>query len=190
MMAPSESPQIVMDADALNAFMTEAFGQPLSWTIERVDLGGIRVRQPTSDGDLRPGGTVSGPTLMSMADGVAYMVVLSRIGPAALAVTSNLTINFLRRPRLVDLVTDARLLKLGRSLAVTDVLMYSDDGTADALERPVAQATVTYSLALLDLPGNDTAEIGAGRTGVVIAGNADAGAVPANTTPPTPGGTT
>ena len=136
-MAPAgATPEIVMDADALNAFMTQAFGQPLSWTIERVDLDGIRVRQPTGDGDLRPGGTVSGPTLMSMADGVAYMVVLSRIGPAALAVTSNLTINFLRRPRLVDLVTDARLLKLGRSLAVTDVLMYSDDG-----ERGCADAT-------------------------------------------------
>ncbi len=172
LMTPAGAPpQIVMDADALNAFMTQAFGQPLSWTIERVDLDGIRVRQPTGDGDLRPGGTVSGPTLMSMADGVAYMVVLSRIGPAALAVTSSLTVNFLRRPRLVDLVTDARLLKLGRSLAVVDVLMYSDDGSADALERPVAQATVTYSLALLDLPGAD-------------------GTAPMNPTEPTPRGIT
>jgi acyl-coenzyme A thioesterase PaaI-like protein len=79
--------------------------------------------------------------------------VLSRIGPEALAVTSNLTINFLRRPRMVDLVTDARLLKLGRSLAVVDVLMYSDTGAPDALDQPVAQATVTYSLALLDTHG-------------------------------------
>ena len=142
-----------MDGDALNAFMTEAFGQPLSWTIERVDADGITVRQPTGTGDLRPGGTISGPTLMSMADGVAYMVVLSRIGPAALAVTSSLNINFLRRPRPVDLVTESRLLKLGRSLAVVEVEMYSDDGSPDALERPVAQATVTYSLALLGLAG-------------------------------------
>ena len=93
---------------------------------------------------------------MSLADGIAYMVVLSRIGPAALAVTSNLTINFLRRPRMVDLVTDARLLKLGRSLAVVDVLMYSDTGRPEAFERPVAQATVTYSLALLDSQGGTT----------------------------------
>ena len=81
---------ILMDAEALEEFMTAAFAQPLSWTIERVDLSGIRVRQPTSTANSRPGGTVSGPTLMSLADGVAYMVLLSRIGPAALAVTSNL----------------------------------------------------------------------------------------------------
>lgn len=155
-MGNSDEPSILMDADALDQFMFEAFGRPLTWTIERVDLDGIRVRQPTGDADSRPGGTVSGPTLMAMADGVAYMVVLSRIGPAALAVTSNLTINFLRRPRLVDLVTDARLLKLGRSLAVVDVLMYSDDGAPGALERPVAQATITYSLALLDSQGGPT----------------------------------
>lgn len=153
-MATPEQPTIVMDVPALDRFMSEAFGQPLTWTIERVELDGIRVRQPTGAGDLRPGGTVSGPTLMSLADGVAYMVVLSRIGPAALAVTSNLTINFLRRPRLVDLICDARLLKLGRSLAVVDVLLHSDTGEPDALERPVAQATITYSLALLDSPGD------------------------------------
>jgi acyl-coenzyme A thioesterase PaaI-like protein len=154
-MGTHDEPSLQMDAAALDEFMFAAFGRPLTWTIERVDLDGIRVRQPTGD-DSRPGGTVSGPTLMSMADGVAYMVVLSHIGPAALAVTSNLTINFLRRPRLVDLVTDARLLKLGRSLAVVDVLMYSDTGQPDALERPVAQATVTYSLALLDSQGETT----------------------------------
>ena len=150
-MGTTDEPTIVMDAARSTHFMTEAFGQPLS-----VDhRTGRRRRHPRAPTDRRPatrapGGTVSGPTLMSMADGVAYMVVLSRIGPAALAVTSNLNINFLRRPRLVDLVTEARLLKLGRSLAVVDVLMYSDDGEPSALERPVAQATVTYSLALLD----------------------------------------
>lgn len=154
-MAPSDEPTLLMDAAALDEFMLAAFGRPLSWTIERVDRAGIRVRQPTGADDSRPGGTVSGPTLMSLADGVAYLVVLSRIGPQALAVTSNLTINFLRRPRMVDLVTDARLLKLGRSLAVVDVLMYSDTGEPDALDLPVAQATVTYSLALLD-PGRTT----------------------------------
>ena len=152
---------ILMDAEALDEFMTVAFGQPLSWTIERVDLDGMRVRQPTSLANARPGGTVSGPTLMAMADGVAYMVLLSRIGPAALAVTSNLNINFLRRPRLVDLVTDARLLKLGRSLAVVEVSLYSDGGDAGDLQKPVAHATITYSLALL---GNDLLGDAAGGT--------------------------
>lgn len=141
-----------MDAQALDEFMLEAFGRPLSWTIERVDIDGIRVRQPTTIDDSRPGGTVSGPTLMSLADGIAYMVVLSRIGPAALAVTSNLTINFLRRPGMVDVVTEAKLLKLGRSLAVVDVQMYSDTGEPGAFDNPVAQATVTYSMALLQTP--------------------------------------
>ena len=140
---------ILMDAAALDDFMTAAFGQPLNWNIERLDADGIRVRQPTSTANSRPGGTVSGPTLMSLADGVAYMVLLSRIGPAALAVTSNLNINFLRRPRLVDLVCDARLLKLGRSLVVTEVSLYSDGGAPKDLTDPVAHATVTYSLALL-----------------------------------------
>lgn len=145
----SSTDSIVMDADALGAFMTEAFGRPLSWTIERVDDDGITVRQPTGDGDLRPGGTLSGPTLMAMADGVAYMVLLSRIGPAALAVTSNLNINFLRRPRPGDLVCEGSLLKLGRSLAVTEVSLYSDTGEPSSRTKPVAHATITYSLALL-----------------------------------------
>jgi uncharacterized protein (TIGR00369 family) len=149
-MGNGSSSTIVMDAGALDRFMSEAFGRPMTWTIERVDEQGIRVRQPTAATDSRPGGTVSGPTLMSIADGVAYMVLLSRIGPAALAVTSNLNINFLRRPGMVDLVADARLLKLGRTLAVTEVLLYSDGGDPDDLSRPVAQATVTYSTALLD----------------------------------------
>ena len=142
--------QLQMDAAALDEFMQAAFGGRPSWTIERLDTDGMRVRQPTGSGDSRPGGTVSGPTLMTLADAVAYMVVLSHIGPAALAVTSNLTINFLRRPRMVDLVVEGRLLKLGRSLAVVDVLLYSDGGDTEQLGGPVAQATVTYSLALLD----------------------------------------
>lgn len=147
--APAPETQILMDAPALDAFMGQAFGQPLNWTIERVDLDGIRVRQPTTQAQSRPGGTVSGPTLMAMADGVAYMALLSRIGPAALAVTSNLNINFLRRPRLVDLVTNARPIKIGRNLAVIEVSLFSDGGQAEDLEKPVAHATVTYSLTLL-----------------------------------------
>lgn len=157
------SDEIVMDADALNQFMEAAFGQPMSWDIERVDLDGIRVRQPTETDNLRPGGTISGPTLMAMADGVSYMAMLSRIGPAALAVTSSLNINFLRRPRQTDLVIDAKLLKLGSSLAVVDVQLYSDDASADALVRPVAQATVTFSLALLDRGLDDTSPTGEQR---------------------------
>ena len=141
-----------MDATELHEFMAAAFDRPLSWVIERVDHDGVRVRQPVGSSDLRPGGTVSGPTLMALADGVAYIALLSRIGPAALAVTTNLNINFLRRPRPVDLVADARILKLGRTLALCDVLLYSDGGGPEDLERPVAQSVVTYSMALLTPP--------------------------------------
>jgi acyl-coenzyme A thioesterase PaaI-like protein len=82
------------------------------------------------------------------------MVLLSRIGPEALAVTSNLNVDFMRRPRPADLVADGTILKLGRSLAVMDVVLRSrnEDGS---LTKPVARATVTYSLALLDRSGQD-----------------------------------
>ncbi|MGB3411119.1 MAG: PaaI family thioesterase [Microthrixaceae bacterium] len=117
--------KLKMDASALREFMTSAFERELTWVIDYVGMDGITVRQPVGSGDLRPGGTVSGPTLMALADGVAYMALLSQIGPAALAVTSNLNINFLRRPRPTDLVSKGRLLKLGRSLALVEVSMYS-----------------------------------------------------------------
>lgn len=175
-LAGSERPSydtLKMDAAALADFMTSAFERKLSWVIDHVGLDGVTVRQPVGSGDLRPGGTVSGPTLMALADGVAYMALLSRIGPAALAVTSNLNINFLRRPRPTDLVAKARLLKLGRSLALAEVTLYSalepveggpgagndldantEMGAGDVTylideDAPLAHSTVTYSLALL-----------------------------------------
>jgi uncharacterized protein (TIGR00369 family) len=148
-------PRILMDAEELVEFMSQHFPGPWTWPIERVDPDGLTVRRPTSEADLRPGGTISGPTLMTMADSAAYMVILSRIGPAALAVTTNLTVNFLRRAPLADLVAEARILKLGRTLATTEVLIHSDDPTMRGggpldTGRPVAQATVTYSMALVE----------------------------------------
>lgn len=149
-MTPGEQQrETVMDADELHSFMEDAFGYPMNWTIERVDASGVRVRQPTGTANARPGGTVSGPTLMTLADAAAYLVLLSRIGPQALAVTSNLNINFLRRPDLVDLVAEASLLKLGRSLALAEVTLWSDRSEPDDARRPVAHATITYSLALV-----------------------------------------
>ena len=90
---------------------------------------------------LRPGGTVSGPTQMGLADGAAYALILAHIGPVALAVTSSLNIAFLRKPQPADLVADATFLKLGRKLAVVDVRLRSE-GSDD----PIAQATVTYAI--------------------------------------------
>jgi uncharacterized protein (TIGR00369 family) len=90
---------------------------------------------------LRPGGTISGASLMTLADMAMYMVLLGMIGPVALAVTTNLNINFLRKPAQADVIGQARLLKLGKRLAVGEVTMYSEGDP-----EPVAHATVTYSI--------------------------------------------
>jgi acyl-coenzyme A thioesterase PaaI-like protein len=101
------------------------------------------VRLPYRAQYLRPGGTVAGPMLMGLADFAMYVAVLSAIGRVELAVTTNLTCNFLRRPKPVDVVGDARLLKLGRRLAYGEVSLYSDGEQANG---PVAHVTATYSI--------------------------------------------
>ena len=132
---------LAMDADGLNAFFSEAFQGTRPYLVESVEQGTVRMRLSASDVMIRPGGTVSGPTLMAMADAAAYAVVLAHLGPVALAVTSNLNISFLRKPAPVDVVVVADLLKLGRRLAVVDARLFSE-GT----DEPVAQATVTYAI--------------------------------------------
>jgi uncharacterized protein (TIGR00369 family) len=110
--------------------------------IESADGETCRLRQRYSDKMLRPGGTVSGPTLMALADCAMYVVLLSAIGPVALAVTTNLSINFLRRGAPgQDLLAAARLLKLGKRLAVGEVNLLS--GTSP---QPIAHVTATYSI--------------------------------------------
>ena len=136
------SPQPVMTADELNDFFLAAFeGSERSYRIERVEPGRVLARVPVANLMLRPGGTVSGPTQMGLADGAAYALILAHIGPVALAVTSSLNIAFLRKPQPADLVADATFLKLGRKLAVVDVRLRSE-GSDD----PIAQATVTYAI--------------------------------------------
>ena len=91
---------------------------------------------------LRPGGTVSGPSMFSLADVAAYLMTLARIGPQALAVTTNCSIDFMRKPASgVDLISDTRLLKLGRTLSVCDSIIYSE-----GQGQPVARASLTYSI--------------------------------------------
>ena len=89
----------------------------------------------------RPGGTLSGPTMMMLADTAAWMAILAQIGPVLLAVTTSLHIDFLRKPELRDLMARGRVLKLGRKLAVVDVELFSRGAT-----ELVAKAQVTYSL--------------------------------------------
>jgi uncharacterized protein (TIGR00369 family) len=137
-------PQLVMTAEELNDFLAAAFeGAPRLYTVEHVDLDGIRMRLPTAHTVIRPGGTLSGPTVMSLADAAAWLVTLSRIGPVAMAVTSHLTIDFLRKPAPLDLLAHARLLRLTSRRSVAEVRLWTEDGTVD---EPVAFATVTYSI--------------------------------------------
>jgi uncharacterized protein (TIGR00369 family) len=143
---PRVAPQLavpapVMSVDQLEAFLREVFPQAQpTWKVEEVTETGVRVRQPVGNGHARPGGTVSGPTMMALADGAAWLATLSRIGPISQTVTSSLTINFLRKPPLAaDLWADTELVRLGRRQSVSEVRMYSETSG-----EPVASSTVTY----------------------------------------------
>lgn len=108
---------------------------------EAIGRGTARMRMPFKQELVRPGGTVAGPALMALADVVMYAVVLSLIGRVELAVTTNLTIHFLRKPPPAPIVAEGRILKLGKRLAVGEVLLYSEGGP-----EPVAHVTGTYSI--------------------------------------------
>jgi acyl-coenzyme A thioesterase PaaI-like protein len=123
------------------AFMARAF--PQSRTVVReVGNRGATVALAVGDDQLRPGGTVSGPAMMALADSALYVAILGEIGIVPLAVTTSLTINFLRKPVASrNIVAACKLMKLGKSLAVGDVWLYSE-GVAE----PVAHAVGTYSI--------------------------------------------
>lgn len=132
-----------MDAGALQRFLVETFPQVHDdFNVEAVTDTGVRLRLVTADRHLRPGGTVSGPAMFGLADVAMYLAILSRIGPNALAVTTNCSIDFMRKPVAgVDLICEAVIHKLGRVLAVGDCMIYSE-GKAE----PVARASLTYSI--------------------------------------------
>jgi len=130
-----------MGVDEMRAFFAAEFPQAEA-TVEEVGAGTARVRRTIGPNELRPGGTVSGPVLMGVADQAMYAALLGVIGPIALAVTTSLTINFLRKPAAeTDVTAVATLMKLGRRLAVGEVRLYSD-----ASDELVAHATITYSI--------------------------------------------
>jgi uncharacterized protein (TIGR00369 family) len=111
--------------------------------VEEIGNGHCRVRMPHKEQNLRPGGTVSGPAMMGLADYSLYVAVLSSIGRVELAVTSQLSINFLRKPRPGDIIADCRMIKVGRRLAYGEVFLYSEGREADG---PVAHVTGTYAI--------------------------------------------
>lgn len=142
-MAKGRQMTLLMDRDALERFLQRDFAEVAAdFHVERTTEDGVDLRLRVGTGHLRPGGTVSGPAMFALADVALYLAILSRIGPVALAVTTNASIDFLRKPAAgVDLIGRARLLKLGRQLAVGDVLIFSDGGDA-----PVARAGLTYAI--------------------------------------------
>lgn len=109
--------------------------------VETVGEGTVCLRLPYRDEFVRPGGTVTGPALFALADVALYGAVLSLIGRVELAVTTSMTVNFLRRPAPVAVVAEARILKLGKRLAYGEVLLWSDGE-----DEPVAHVTGTYSI--------------------------------------------
>jgi uncharacterized protein (TIGR00369 family) len=132
-----------MTVAEMEAFLDREFPQVGGdFTIEELGETVSRVRLNVAEKHLRPGGTVSGPSIFALADVSIYVATLARIGPQALAVTTNCSIDFMRKPAAAtDLIAEARILKLGRVLVVGDVLIRS---AGDA--RPVARAGLTYSI--------------------------------------------
>ncbi len=119
------------------------FAKAMGLELESISTDCVTMRAHYSEAFLRPGGTISGPVMMALADAAMYALVLSRIGPVELAVTTNLSINFLRKPNPGDLLAEARMLKLGKRLAVGEVSLYSD---GQSIEESVAHVTSTYSI--------------------------------------------
>jgi len=134
---------VKLESAELNAFLAEVFPQVADdYRVERVAPMEADVRLSISDRHLRPGGTVSGPSMFALADLAMYAVTLAMIGREALTVTTSCSIDFMRKPAPDrDMIGRARILKLGRVLVVGDVLLFSE-GIAAA----VARAGMTYSI--------------------------------------------
>jgi len=126
----------------LENFLEKEFPQVSSnFTILNTKPNSLSMLMHISDEHLRPGGTVSGPTMFLLADVSFYLATLSMIGPKSLTVTTNCSINFLRKPNISDLISESRVLKIGKTLSVGDVLIYSE-----GIKEPVAHASLTYSI--------------------------------------------
>lgn len=132
-----------MTAEEMEAYLEEIFPQVSDdFAVEVLDETGCVMRLKTQEKHLRPGGTVSGPSMFALADVAAYVATMGQIGKVALAVTTGCSLDFMRKPEAgKDIIAKATLLKLGRTLSVTDILLYSE-----GLDKPVARSTMTYSI--------------------------------------------
>jgi len=127
---------------SLTDFLEREFPQvSQSFNILDISENNFSMSLKITDEHLRPGGTVSGPTMFLLADVTFYLATLNMIGLKSLTVTTNCSINFLRKPNQKDLISKARILKLGKTLSVGDVLIYSQ-----GINEPVAHASLTYSI--------------------------------------------
>ncbi len=139
-----QSPKLTaseIEAHIARDFPQGNLGKGKMYQIESVDMRAARIRLSADQSNLRPGGTVSGPALMTLSDFAVYIAILASIGWVPLAVTTNLTINFLRKPAPGDLIADCKLIKLGKRLAVGEVSIRSDGE-----EELVAHCIATYSI--------------------------------------------
>ncbi|MEP2715383.1 PaaI family thioesterase [Pseudophaeobacter sp.] len=134
---------LAYEAGELETYMAAIFPQVANdFAIDALSLDGITMRLKVAERHLRPGGTVSGPSMFALADVTVYALVLSRLGAKALAVTTNCSLDFMRKPESGrDIIARGQLLKLGRSLAVGDVHMFSEGS-----DKLVARSTMTYSI--------------------------------------------
>lgn len=142
-MTSSDSTDAMIYADEFLEIAREGvplIGQ-LGISIESWEAGNVKVRLPYSDLVRRPGGTISGPALMGLADVTLYGVVMSLIGRAELAVTTDLNFHFLSKPKPLDLIAEGRILKLGRRLAVGEVMIFAEGDT-----QPVCRASGSYAI--------------------------------------------
>ena len=132
-----------MDAAALNAFLGRDFPQLTGqFSVDHADEDLLIARLRVTEAHLRPGGTVSGPSMFGLADVSIYTAILSHIGPVGLAVTTNASIDFMRKPEAGrDLLAHCRILKLGRVLAVGEALIFSE-----GQDQAVARCSMTYSI--------------------------------------------
>jgi uncharacterized protein (TIGR00369 family) len=144
MTAHPRSDALRLTAEEINAFLSGAFADnddsSRSGVVE-IEPGRLRAVMPAARLNLRPGGVVSGPTMMSLADMAVYALVLGQIGIVPMAVTTSLTMHFLRPAKPGDLVADAVLLRLGRRIATADVSLWTE-----APDRIAAQAIVAYAI--------------------------------------------
>ncbi len=132
----------VMTIDELHALIEADFPQ-IRGKFDVIEMhdDGVSVRMFITEQNLRPGGTVSGPSMFSLADCAYYLATLAMIGPQALTVTTSCSIDFMRKPAPGDLVARARVLKLGKTLSVGDVMIYSY-----GCDELVSRASVTYAI--------------------------------------------